>query len=232
MRITHLWFRLWVLLSWVPLAMPASESAKLQTVLCVGDSITAAEKGWVEQVGQHASIDTINAGLGGRRTAAALDTFKAALTNKTEFNRVIFFLGVNDLPARDPAPARKKVDMCVANMEKAIDVALKKLPPKDIILIAPCGVNAEMMRHPPQSTDTTVPVRCERNLKKGYDICQPILEDLETAYRQLAEKKGVQFLSLLKVVSKENYMDGLHPNEAGQRQLAEAITSFLLKTAP
>jgi lysophospholipase L1-like esterase len=223
-----------MLISLFPLAMTASESGKVQTVLCVGDSITAADNGWVKRVGQHAAIDTINAGLGGRRTGAAVETFEAALTNKaqTPFNRVIFFLGVNDLPARDPAPAKKKVDSCVANMEKAIDAALKRLPKKDIILIAPCGVNAEMMRHPPQSTNNTVAVRCERNLKKGYDICQPILEDLETAYRKMAEKKGVQFLSLLKVVSKENYMDGLHPDEAGQRQLAEAITSFLLKTAP
>ena len=201
----------------------------MQTVLCVGDSITAADNSWVKLVGQHAAIDTINAGLGGRRTGTAVETFEAALTNSAPFNRVIFFLGVNDLPARDPAPARKKVELCVANMEKAIDAAIKRLPPRDIILIAPCGVNAEMMRHPPQSTDPTTGVRCERNLKKGYDICQPILGDLETAYRQLAERKGVQFLSLLNVVSKENYTDGLHPNDAGQREIAAAITPILLK---
>lgn len=230
MRITSHCLQLSMLISLIPLTMTASESGKVQTVLCVGDSITEAEKGWVKQVGQHASIDTINAGKGGRRTGAAVEPFEAALTNKAPFTRVIFFLGVNDLPARDPAPAKKKVNSCVANMEKAIDAALKKLPAKDIILIAPCGVNAEMMRHPPQGTDATVPVRCDRNLKKGYDICQPILEDLETAYRKLAEKKGILFLSLLKVVGKENYMDGLHPNEAGQQQIAEAITPFLLKT--
>lgn len=229
MKTINPWIRALALSALVPLTTLANDGGKAQTVLCVGDSITEAEKGWVKLVGQHASIDTINAGLGGRRTGAAVATFEAALTNKAQFNRVIFFLGVNDLPARDPAPAKKKVATCVANMEKALDAALKRLPARDIILIAPCGVNAEMMRHPPQSTDTTVPVRCERNLKKGYDICQPILEDLEKAYRQLAEKKGVQFLSLLKVVSKENYMDGLHPNEAGQREIAAAITPFLLK---
>jgi hypothetical protein len=34
--------------------------------------------------------------------------------------------------------------------------------------------------------------RCERTAKTGYDICQPILEQLEQAYRGLAARKKMQ----------------------------------------
>jgi lysophospholipase L1-like esterase len=114
-------------------------------------------------------------------------------------------------------------------MGRAIDRALETLPPKDVILVAPCNVDPETMRQPHPS-DPAMTARRERNLKKGYDACPPILEQLEVAYQELAREKGVPFLSLLRVVSKENLPDGLHPNEAGQQQIAEALGPFLVQT--
>lgn len=210
-----------------PLAATAAEG-RVQTVLCVGDSITAADPGWVKLVGEHAGIDTINAGKGGRQTAAAAETFAAAVAEGTAFDRVVFLLGVNDLPGRNPAPPAQKIATCVANMEKAIDAALLKLPPQHVILVAPCSVNAEIMRQPP-GTDPRMAARCGRNVQKGYDICQPMLQQLEKAYGELAARKRVRFISLLGVVSPENLPDGLHPNEAGHRQIAAAMTPFLLE---
>jgi lysophospholipase L1-like esterase len=113
-------------------------------------------------------------------------------------------------------------------MEQAIDTALAKVPPQDVILVAPCNVNAEIMRKP-LGTDPRMASRCERNVKKGYDICPPILQELERAYRELAARKQVRFISLLGVVSPENLPDGLHPNEAGHREIAAAMTPFLLE---
>lgn len=205
----------------------ARADGEVQTVLCIGDSITEADPGWVKLVGEHASIDTVNYGMGGRQTAAATETLAAAVADGARFDRVIFFLGVNDLPARNPAPPEKKVASCVANMEQAIDAALAKLPPQDVILVAPCNVNADIMRKPP-GTDPRMASRCERNVKKGYDICPPILQDLERAYRELATRKQVRFISLLGVVSQENLPDGLHPNEAGHREITAVMTPFLL----
>lgn len=139
-------------------------------------------------------------------------------------------LGVNNLPGRDPRPPGQKLAICVQDMGRAIDLALEKLKPADVILVAPCSVNAELMRQPCE-TDVPTTKRRERNVQKGYDICQPILAQLETAYRKLAAEKGVRFVSLLNVVSPENLPDGLHPNDEGQRQIAAVITPFLLEKA-
>jgi lysophospholipase L1-like esterase len=209
-------------------AVSAAADVPVQTILCVGDSITAADPGWVKLVGEHAAIDTINAGQGGRQTPAAAETFATAVADGKKFDRVIFLLGVNDLPARNPAPPAKKIADCVAGMEKALDAALLKLKPQDVILVAPCSVNAEIMRKPP-GADPRMAARCERNQKKGYDICQPLLQELEQAYRALAAKKGVRFVSLLAVVSPENLPDGLHPNAAGHREIAATLTPALLE---
>jgi len=123
------------------------------------------------------------------------------------------FLGVNDLPARDKRPGDVKVAACVTNMSEAIDLAMTHFKPKDIILVAPCNVNPKTMS--------------AVNLRKGYHVTPPLLAKLEEEYKALAKNKGIRFVSLLNVVSKENYKDGLHPNEAGDAEIAKAILSFL-----
>jgi lysophospholipase L1-like esterase len=200
------------------------------TILCIGDSITAADRSWAALVGNHPEIDTIKAGKGGRQTGAASETFQQAVDAGEPFDRVIFFLGVNNLPSRDPRPPEQKLAICVQDMGRAIDLALEKLKPADVILVAPCSVNAELMRQPCE-TDVPTTKRRERNVQKGYEICQPILVQLETAYRRLAAEKGLRFVSMLNVVSPENLPDGLHPNDEGQRQIAAVIMPFLLEQA-
>jgi lysophospholipase L1-like esterase len=209
-------------------AATASAAERPQRVLCIGDSITAADGSWAAIVGEHPEIDTINAGKGGRQTGAAADTFQAAVDAGEDFDRVIFFLGVNNLPGRDPRPADRKLAGCVADMGRAIDLALRTLDPQDVILVAPCSVNPTIMRQPSE-TDPRMSQRRERNLKKGYDICQPILAELEAEYRKLAATKRVRFVSVLEAVSPGNFPDGLHPNADGQRQIAAVIAPALLE---
>lgn len=210
-------------------ARMASATEPPQTVLCIGDSITAADRSWAALVGNHPQIDSITAGKGGRQTGAAAETFQHALDAGHSFDRVVFFLGVNNLPGRDPRPPEQKRAICVQDMGRAIDMALEKLKPGDVILVAPCSVNATLMRQPCE-TDVPTTKRRERNVQKGYDICQPMLEQLEADYRTLAAAKGVRFVSLLKVVSPENLPDGLHPNDEGQRQIAAVMEPFLIDT--
>ena len=124
------------------------------------------------------------------------------------------FLGVDDLPGRDKRPNDVNVASCVANMSDIIDLGLTRFKPKDIVLIASTTVHPEAMN--------------ELNKSKGYDVCGPMLVQLEQDYKALAEKKGVQFLSLLNALTGAQTHDGLHPKQpTGNVVLGEAIGTFL-----
>ena len=194
--------------------VPVTHAGDAKRILCFGDSITAGGK-WVSTVGTYSSFETINAGLGGRKAAQAKEALAGYLAKHLKLDKIIMFLGVNDLPSRDPRPGDVKVAACVTNMSAAIDMALEVFKPKDIILVAPCNVNPDTMN---------AVIR-----KKGFDITPPLLAKLEVEYKALAQKKGISFISLLNVVSKNNYKDGLHPNEAGDAEIAAAILDFLAK---
>jgi hypothetical protein len=67
-----------------------------------------------------------------------------------------------------------------------------------------------------------------QNIEKGYDICGPMPAQLEQDYKALAEKKGVQFLSLLNALTGAQTHDGLHPKQpSGNVVLGQAIGAFL-----
>ena len=185
-----------------------------QRILCYGDSITDTGT-WVKTVDEHESFVAINAGRSGRKASQAVKALKPYLEQHGDLDAIILFLGVNDLPARDKRPGDVKVATCVADMSDAIDLAMTRFQPEDIILVAPCNVNPKTM--------------AARNRRKGYHITPPLLAELEKEYKALAEKKGVRFLSLLDVVSPGNFYDGLHPNEDGDAEIAEAVLSFLIK---
>jgi acyl-CoA thioesterase I len=190
----------------------SSNTAKAQRILCFGDSITAKGE-WVETVGKKTGFETINAGKSGRKAAEAKEALKTYLSMYPDLDKIILFLGVNDLPARDPRPGDVKVAACVANISDAVELALTRFKPKDIILVAPCTVNPTTMN--------------SINREKGYHVTPPLLAKMEKDYQALAEAKGISFLSLFEVVSPENYKDGLHPNAAGDVEIAKAIIAFL-----
>lgn len=182
-------------------------------ILCFGDSITEYGE-WVAEVGKHESFETINAGRSGRKASQAKKELAFYLDKYSDLDMIIMFLGVNDLPARDTRPGDIKVAACVDSMGSAIDLALTRFKPADIILVAPCNVNPDSMS--------------SVNREKGYHITPPLLAKMEKQYKILAETRGIQFFSLLNVVSKENYKDGLHPNKGGNIEIARAISEFLL----
>lgn len=186
-------------------------------ILFFGDSITA-EGGWIRILEEQLNIEAINAGKPGRKAVQAVEHLPQYLTDYPKPDLIVMFLGVNDLPARDTRPGDVKVAGCVTNMSRAIDLALQQVEPQQIVLVAPCGVNPQTMS--------------EMNLKKGYQITQPLLEKLEEGYKALAQGKGTEFLSLLNTVSSENYKDGLHPNPDGNAQIAEAFLDFYKQRQP
>ena len=182
-------------------------------VLFLGDSITAGGR-WFPTAEKIASIKALPGGECGRKTSEGKHALEKYLVKYPDATRLVIFLGVNDLPSRDTRPDDVKVASCVANMSEIIDLGLTRFKPKDIILIAPTTVHPEAMN--------------ELNKSKGYDVCGPMLAQLETEYKALAEKKGVQFLSLLNALTGEQTHDGLHPKQpAGNEVLGQAIGAYL-----
>lgn len=181
-------------------------------ILFYGDSITEGGE-WVNTVDEQAGIEAINAGRSGRRAAWGKKELAPYLEKYPDLDMIFIFLGVNDLPARDKRSGEVKVAACVSNMGDVIDLALMWFEPQQIVLVAPCNVNPDAMS--------------EINLEKGYQVTPPLLEKLEQAYRLLAQTKGTCFVSLLNVVSPENYRDGLHPNPTGDTEIAKAFLDFL-----
>jgi len=192
--------------------MTQSYAKRSEKILCFGNSIT--DKGsWSQIVEQKSSYKTINAGLSGRKVAEGKQALQTYLSKYNDLDKIIIFLGVNDLPSRDQRPGVVKVAKCVTDMNKIINLALTRFDPQDIILAAPCGVNPNQMS--------------QINLRKGYNVVQPLLAKMEQDYKTLAKQKGISFLSLFGIVSDENYKDGLHPNKAGNQEIARAVLQYL-----
>ena len=68
------------------------------------------------------------------------------------------------------------------------------------------------------------------NKKKEYNKnTKRSLYKLEKRYKKLAVNQQINFISLLHVVSKPNYADGLHPDIVGQKEIANAVWKGLEK---
>jgi lysophospholipase L1-like esterase len=193
-----------------------TQAAEIQstqrTILCFGDSITANGH-WLEVLEAETPHRFINAGRGGRRAAHAPGELAAALEAHPEADSLLVMIGVNDLPARDPRPGAEKVANCVAAVEAALRDALLRMPPWNILLVAPPTV------HPERLSDV--------NRDKGYGVTPPLLRDLEAGYRELAQRLGAGFFSMRERIDPAHYRDGLHPDRAGEKQIAAALSGWL-----
>ena len=124
----------------------------------------------------------------------------------------LIFLGVNDL--KDGTEAM--VNDCVSNMKWMIGKIRNTDSKANIVILAPTDINLKTM----------API----NVKKKYnENTRKSLYRLEKRYKKLAKKEHTQFLSLLHVVSPPNYVDGLHPDTTGQKQIEAAVWKGLNK---
>lgn len=198
-------------------ALMAFRTGQHGQIVCFGDSITygATVNGhswvWYLQQAKHPGIDFINAGRSGRKTADKKELLPV-LEKYPHADYYFIFLGVNDL--KDGTPAM--VDSCVANMQWMIDKIKASDAHIKIVLLAPTSINVQTMS--------------KVNVAKKYNAnTQRSLNELEKRYRALAKKERLGFISLLHAVSSPDYNDGLHPNEAGQQQIADAVWKGLNK---
>lgn len=185
-------------------------------VVCFGDSITHGAqvngKSWVYFLSQdHKGIDFVNAGRNGRKTADK-EELLPVLKENPGADYFLIFLGVNDL--KDGSDAM--VNSCVENMKWMINKIRETNARAKIIILSPSDIKLQTMN--------------ELNRGKKYnENTKQSLYKLEKKYRQLAKDEHTGFISLLHVVSKANYADGLHPNIAGQKEIAKAVWKGLKK---
>jgi len=206
MKRTILLGQVLLLLSGLPVFSVAA-AAPSGKVFCFGDSIThAGGHGWVEMIGErHPGVTMVNAGRSGRKTSDR-DELAEPLSANLDSAWVLFFLGVNDLKNGTPEMVRG----CVGNMDWLISRVREQAPGARIVLMAPTGLSLGRIN--------------KINREKNYNrMTQDSLELMEKEYRELAARKGVEFLSLLNAVSPENFYDGLHPDQAGQQEIADAV---------
>lgn len=179
-------------------------------VVCFGDSITYGaqvdEHSWVYYLSQeHKEIDFVNAGRSGRKTSDKAELLPV-LKKYPNAGYYLIFLGVNDLKNGNDS----MVNSCVDNMEWMINAIRKVNSGAKIVLLAPSDINLKTMND------------INRN-KKYNENTKRSLYKLEKKYKELSDKEHTGFISLLHVVSKPNYADGLHPNIAGQKEIANAV---------
>jgi len=79
-----------------------------------------------------------------------------------------------------------------------------------IVILAPADINLETMND------------INKNKKYNQNTKQSLYK-LEKKYANLAKEEHVKFISLLHAVSAPNYVDGLHPNIDGQKEIAKAV---------
>ena len=185
-------------------------------VVCFGDSITRGAQvdghSWVYFLSKdHAKIDFVNAGRNGRKTADK-EELLPVLKKYPDANYYLIFLGVNDLKDGNDS----MVNTCVENMQWMIEQVRKVNSKAQIVILAPSDINLETMN--------------DLNRGKKYDEnTKASLYKLKDRYQELAKTQHTGFISLLHMVSKPNYADGLHPNIAGQKEIAEAVWKGLKK---
>ena len=210
-------FSMAVVLSIASLAMVNLRSNIHGKVVCFGDSITHGAHvdghSWVYFLEQDhgSSADFINAGRNGRKTSDKLELLPVLKKNPNA-NYYLIFLGVNDLKNGTDA----MVDDCVKNMKWMIAQIQKTDPKAKIVILAPSNINLKTM--------------AQYNVRKKYnENTQKSLYKLEKRYKELAKEDHLGFISLLHTVSPPNYVDGLHPDIKGQKQIAAKVWEGLNK---
>lgn len=185
-------------------------------IVCFGDSITYGANvnghSWVWYLSKdHTGINFINAGRSGRKTSDKEQLLPVVKSNPNA-SYYLIFLGVNDLKDGNDS----MVNNCVVNMKWMIEKIREGAPQAKIVILSPSDINVKTM--------------AAINVQKKYnENTHKSLNHLRKRYKKLAREEGISFISLLHAVSKENYVDGLHPNEEGQKEIANTVWKGLNK---
>lgn len=199
-----------IFLSLIMVALIAFKQQRSRQIVCFGDSITFGARvegrSWVSFLNEdHPEVEFINAGRSGRKTADKNELLPV-LEKYPSADKYLIFLGVNDLKDGNDSMVNNNVE----NMKWMINEIKKVNSTAKIVILAPTDINLKTM------DSVNVKKKYNQNTKKS-------LYHLKKCYQKLAKAEELGFISLLHVVSKPNYADGLHPNLAGQKEIAKAV---------
>ena len=218
--------------------------AQTKTIVAFGDSITAPRKNVTtysdlireEFQKEHLDVNVINAGVPGDTTARAKERFaKDVLAHDPDL--VIIQLGTNDAAVdvwkKPPATeSRVPIEDYEQNLHEFIS-KLKALKAK-IILVTPPPTRwteklKEMYGKPPY----------DPNDEDGFNV---ILKNYVQRMREVAKKEKVVLIDLNKEYYKyhkaegrtmdELFLDGMHPNNKGQKLEAKLLLKQIKKLEP
>ena len=215
MKIRNLIFVIVPIAMMILTAMTIKNEIKCK-IVCFGDSITHGAKvngqSWVYLLSkEHKDIEFINEGRNGRKTADK-EELLPVLKKYPDTDYFLIFLGVNDLKDGNDS----LVNVCIENMKWMISKIRETNSKTKIVILSPTEINLKTM--------------AALNVKKKYNNNTRLsLINLEKRYKELAKEESVGFISLLRSVSPQNYVDGLHPNKKGQQEVANSVWNGLTK---
>jgi len=184
-------------------------------IVCVGDSLTAAEgvpreQGFAAKLARRSNqITVIQQGRSGWPTTAYLRRMDDVLEAlPTDAGVIVIQLGANDL--RVDGHSDETVARTVANMGRIIDVFRAHSPEAKIVVMTP---------------PTMIPEKLTPRLRQaGFGPhSPPVLGRLSDAYRDLAASKNCGFIDLFPVLANGDTLDGAHPNDSGHTKIADEI---------
>ena len=193
--------------------------SSIATITTVSDSLTNDEPtNWLALLGRDLGIRTVAEAHGGWTTKSY---FKSkfdgvAFANlPADADLCIILIGSNNL-FEDGGGSQRSIDEAVAGVQRIA---------AHVVTIAP---NVRFMLAAP-------PIVCMRNVKpedpkpqRRIDSQTPeMLRRLSAAYRDLARRRGWLFVDLQPVLTDDDYVDGAHPGDDGNRKIAAAIAAAL-----
>jgi len=210
-------------LTWSFLACHAAIAAEPVRIVCLGDSVTKAVRSGVEphetfsallqqqlsRADQH--VEVVNAGIGGNTTEDGLKRFQTDVLNHHPKVVVIMF-GLNDswIDAGKTA-SRLTVHEYRANLDTMLELLIGH--EIKVVLMTPNPALA-----PTYGTERNATLRpyveVVRSLARHHEL--PLV-DVYQHFAELAQEREINSL----------FTDDMHPNPAGQRQIADLLQPVL-----
>lgn len=197
-------------------APPTTRPAAVGTVVCFGDSITAA--GYPDRLAEVLGTKVVNAGVGGNTTAMALKRIdKDVLARRPDV--VVIFFGTNDSRLAEP-DVWVPVDKYEANLARIVD------------LCRDAGATKVVLCTPPPIDATAY---FKRHKKEKFDAAgglEKVLADYRAAVERVGEAKKAPVVDLNRRLADDpawRAADGVHPTADGTRTIARLVAEALLR---